>query len=102
MYNITQALLMKAGILCKNHAMTITVLKTVLEQQDASEKLKNAKQERIDKQYYIQDEDSIRQDSEKLLLEAEELVIHIRTNIGRMKQAQVEKIQEQFNAFLAS
>ena len=52
MYNVILALFFKCGIKCENHSASIIILKEIFEI-DNSE-ISNAKEERIDKQYYTE------------------------------------------------
>ena len=52
MYNLVLALFFKCGIKCENHSAAIIILKEIFEI-DNSE-ISEAKEERIDKQYYIE------------------------------------------------
>jgi uncharacterized protein (UPF0332 family) len=50
MYHITTALFFKCGIKCENHSATIIILKEIFALDNRE--IFNAKEERIDKQYY--------------------------------------------------
>ena len=66
MYHITLALLFKVGIKCENHTGVIVLLDEFFQEKELSKKLKFAKKERVDKQYYA-DHKTLAQESENML-----------------------------------
>lgn len=64
MYNMLTALLCKIGIKCENHAASIIILKELFNQDNTE--ISFAKNERLDKQYYI-DFKATRDDAESLI-----------------------------------
>ena len=56
MYNSLTALLFKVGIKCENHAGSILVFKKLFGRKDLFKIISFAKEERIDKQYYVTSE----------------------------------------------
>lgn len=100
MYNSLTALLFKVGIKCKNHSGSILLLKKVFEKENLFREISWAKKERIDKQYYVTNEDdtALTQDSSKEMIEkAENFVISIRLLIEGMKNEDIEKARQKFN-----
>lgn len=53
MYNNVQSLFFKCGIKCENHSGTAIILKEFFNQKELYVVFSKAKEERIDKQYYI-------------------------------------------------
>ena len=96
MYNITIALLYKLGIKCENHTGAILLLKEILEENELSDQLKAAKEERIDKQYYA-DFKATKDDSELLLNNAKTFVSEVKSKIINSSNNDREKIKEIFN-----
>src|SRR3989338_4589880 len=69
MYNMIMALFFKTGIKCENHAGSIILLNKLFEIDNS--KIKFAKQERVDKQYYV-DFKTTMKEVENLILIAKE------------------------------
>jgi uncharacterized protein (UPF0332 family) len=100
MYNSLIALFFKIGIKCENHSASILLLKLVFENIDLFEIISKAKEERIDKQYYVTDEkEELTKDiSEEMVKNAEIFILNIKLfiknqNNDNIKQAQ-NKLKE--------
>ena len=96
MYNITLSLLYKLGIKCENHTGTILLLNDILLENELSQQLKTAKEERIDKQYYA-DYKATKQDSETQLNNAKIFVSKVKSNIINISNTDRESIKQRFN-----
>ncbi|MBU0757558.1 MAG: HEPN domain-containing protein [Nanoarchaeota archaeon] len=92
MYHVTVALLYKYDIKCENHTGSILLLR-LLGEDVLSKKLKSAKKERIDKQYYA-DFAATKDDSEQLLKDAKEFVGKAKSKIMMVSNFEKEEIIE--------
>ncbi|MBD3355449.1 HEPN domain-containing protein, partial [Candidatus Woesearchaeota archaeon] len=63
MYNSLTALLFRTGVKCENHSGSILILKFLFGKKDLFSIISEAKEERIDKQYYVTDQDEITKDA---------------------------------------
>ena len=99
MYNSLIALLFKTGIKCENHSGSILLLNLLFEKNDLFKIISKAKKERIDKQYYISEEnDEITQkEVEQLLKNSEDFVLNLKTIIQRLNHEDVNNFRENFN-----
>lgn len=88
MYNALQALLYKTGIKCLNHTASIHLLKHLYDQQELHRQIQHAKKERIDKQYYVtdQEETQTQQDTQELIQQAQDFVTHIRLLVDELTE----------------
>jgi len=77
MYHSLLALMFKCGIKCENHTGNILLLKELFNETKLHEIISNAKEERIDKQYYIDFEVTIN-DVESLIMKAQDFTIRIK------------------------
>lgn len=92
MYNSLIALLYKIGIKCENHTGSILLLELLLEQKDLAGIILSAKEERIDKQYYVtyKDEFQLNEKSTKEMMEdAEKFLIEMKLVIENTKNEDV-------------
>src|SRR3989338_5651240 len=97
MYNAVLSLLFRCGIKCENHSAAILILGEVFGMDDLKGKLSFAKKERIDKQYYVSDPESIRvteEANEKMLADAEDFALRIKSFLGRIKTGEVKVYQK--------
>ena len=80
MYHCLTAALFKSGIKCENHTASIKILRLVFEKEKLSKNIEEAKKERIDKQYYVSDEqEEISSESAvKLNEEAEDFLLQMK------------------------
>jgi uncharacterized protein (UPF0332 family) len=98
MYNSLLALLFKSGIKCENHSASILLLEILFNQKELFKVISDAKEERIDKQYYITTEktDLTKESAEELFLKAENFLIKIKLVIKNLKNEEIEKFRENF------
>lgn len=93
MFHIVLSLFFKVGIKCENHSATIIILKELFNIDNS--KISYAKEERVDKQYYI-DFQITKEDSYELVEMAEEFNSQIFNFIENLNQNQIEKYNEDF------
>src|SRR3989344_8831246 len=53
MYNIIQSLFLKCGVKCESHGAAVVLLKNLFQLNELQKTFLKAKEERIDKQYYV-------------------------------------------------
>lgn len=100
MYNSLTALLFKAGIKCENHAGSIVLLKKLFGEASLFKIISFAKEERIDKQYYVSSKEDFKLAEESagdMLKKAEIFLVDIKLVISRMNNEDVESARKKFN-----
>ncbi|MFO7872691.1 MAG: HEPN domain-containing protein [Candidatus Undinarchaeales archaeon] len=97
MYNSLTALLFRTGIKCENHSASILLLKLLFNKSNLFKSISDAKEERIDRQYYVTEEDKLTKEIVKELLKnAEEFVVKIRLLIKNLSNDSITKIRKKF------
>jgi len=98
MYNSLVALLFKSGIKCENHAASILLLKILFNQKELFKIISDAKEERVDKQYYVTTEkvDMTKESSEELVLKAEDFLVKMKLVIKELKNEEIDTFRENF------
>jgi len=91
MYNISLSLFFKCGIKCENHSAAILLLKDIFSLTKLSNDLAEAKKERIDKQYYVDDVDL--ESANEMIKKAEQFILELKIN-----NSNVNEIEEKFLA----
>lgn len=95
MYHCLLALIFKCGIKCENHAGNILLLKELFNENELYEMISDAKEERIDKQYYV-DFEITKEDTEELIEKSQEFVTKIKLVIEKLTQEEIDKIRIKF------
>lgn len=95
MYHCLVALMRKCGIKCENHTGNILLLKNLFSENELYQIISFAKEERIDKQYYI-DLRIMRGEVEELIEKAQDFTIRIKEIVEKLKNEDIEKIREKF------
>jgi uncharacterized protein (UPF0332 family) len=100
MYDSITALLFKAGIKCENHAGSILIFKRLFNRNDLFKTISFAKEERIDKQYYVTSkQDSIGKESaQDMLSKAEVFLIQVKLIIQNLRNEDIKSIREKFKS----
>lgn len=98
MYDSLTALFFKAGIKCENHAGSILLFKKLFGRQDLFKLISFAKEERIDKQYYVTSKQEIPGEgsAKDLVSKAENFAVQIKLIIQNLANPDIEKIREKF------
>jgi uncharacterized protein (UPF0332 family) len=99
MYNALTALLFKTGIKCENHSAAIVLLRNLFGQEELYKSISKAKEERIDKQYYVSSkkaEVETKESAEKMLKDAEKFITEIKLIIRKMNASDIENIRKKF------
>ncbi len=96
MYNSLTALLFKAGIKCENHSGAILLLKLLFKDDKIFKIISKAKEERIDKQYYVQSKQLAaltETTTTDLFKSAEGFLIEIKLLISNLKNDDIAALQ---------
>ncbi len=99
MYNSLLALLFKAGIKCENHSASIILLKKLFKAFELFKIISFAKEERIDKQYYVESQQTslVTEDSSKdIISKAETFLIKIKLLINQLTNENILSIRKDF------
>jgi uncharacterized protein (UPF0332 family) len=99
MYNIVQSLFFMCGIKCENHSAATILLRRLFCLEKAHVLFSKAKEERIDKQYYVtpMQLNPATDDSAKSLINtAEKFVLDINNYKRNLKLEDIHKIREKF------
>lgn len=96
MYDVLTALLLKIGVKCENHTGAVLLLEKIFNRSDLYELIRKAKKERIDKQYFIMDDDSfvIERSASELLYIAEQFLVEIKLLIENVKTDEIEDLRK--------
>ncbi len=98
MYDSLTALLFRVGIKCENHAGSILLFKKLFRRIDLSKIISFAKDERIDKQYYVASV-LTKESAQYMLRKAEEFLVQMKLIIGKLGTEEInasEKVQSHF------
>ncbi len=98
MYNSLTALLFKTGIKCENHAGSILAFRKLFDRNDLFRIISFAKEERIDKQYYVTSKQNFlgKESAQDMLSKAEAFIIEAKLIIQNLKNEDVKAIREKF------
>lgn len=99
MYNSLTALLFKCGIKCENHAGSIILFKKLFGRIDLFKIISFAKEERIDKQYYVTSEKNFvltKESAEDMVTKAEDFLVKMKLVISELKNEQMGDLREKF------
>ena len=99
MYNSLTALLFKVGIKCENHAGSILVFKKLFRRKDLFKIISFAKEERIDKQYYVTSEKNFvltKESAEDMVVKAEDFLVKMKLIISEINNEEIENIRSEF------
>jgi len=100
MYNSLTALLFKTGIKCENHAGSIILLKRVFGKVELFKIISFAKEERIDKQYYVTSEENFvltRESAKDMVEKTEDFLVKTKLIITELKNEEIENIRLEFD-----
>jgi len=99
MYNSLIALLYKTGIKCENHAASILLLKLLFDQENLSKIVLSAKEERIDKQYYVSSKDEFqlnKESTEDMMKSSEDFLVEMKLIIGKTGNEEIKDYRQKF------
>jgi len=99
MYNIIQSLFFKCGIKCENHSATAILLNKLFQLDKIYIIFSKAKEERIDKQYYVtsmQVNPVTKESSQSLINIAESFILDVNDYARNLKLEDINKIRIKF------
>lgn len=99
MYDSLTAVLFKAGIKCENHTASIMLLKKLFGKLEMFRMISFAKEERIDKQYYVISKENfvLTKESAKDMVEtADNFLVKMKLIISELKNEDIEKVRSEF------
>ncbi|MEK6913545.1 MAG: HEPN domain-containing protein [Nanoarchaeota archaeon] len=100
MYSSLLALLFKIGIKSENHSASIILFRKLFNNLDLAKIISWAKEERIDKQYYVETKQIIKVTKEscnEMIFKAESFLIKMRVLINELNNEKINSIKENFN-----
>ena len=103
MYNSLTALLYKTGIKCENHTGSILLLKLLFDQEELYKIVRSAKEERIDKQYYVTSKDKFqlnKETTEEMMKSAEDFLVEIKLLIEKTGSEEIKKYRIKFSELM--
>ena len=103
LYNSLISFLYKIGIKCENHTGSILLLKLLFNQEDLSKIILFAKEERIDKQYYVSSSDKFqlnKESTEEMIKVAEDFLVEITLLIEKTGSEDVRNYRIKFLKFI--
>lgn len=101
MYNLLTALLFKVGMKCENHAGSIILLRKLFDRADLFKMISFAKEERIDKQYYVTSEKNFvltKESAEDMVKRAEDFLVKMKLLIAELKNEQMGNLREKLGS----
>lgn len=98
MYDSLISLLYSIGIKSENHSASILMLKLIFEEKELFNIISNAKNQRIDKQYYVDSKkDNLTKDvAEKLYFDSEDFLLKIKTLINKLNNELIGNYKSKF------
>ena len=99
MYHSLIALMFKCVIKCENHTANILLLKELFNENGLYKIILNAKEERIDKQYYV-DFEVTKKDVDELILKAQEFTTKIKLKIENLTNNEIEAVRKRLRSIL--
>ena len=99
MYNSLTALLFRVGIKCENHAGSVILFNKLFGRTDLFKVISFAKDERIDKQYYVT---SIltEESAQDMLAKAEDFLVQLKLIIGKLGMKDIERTREKLKGLV--
>lgn len=102
MYNSLLALLFKIGIKSENHTGSIILLRELFANHEIHSAIEKAKKERINRQYYVNDEEISKEATQNLLKDAEEILLELKTVINTLNNQKIEDYRTKLNKLIAN
>jgi uncharacterized protein (UPF0332 family) len=99
MYNSLISLLFKIGIKCENHAGSILLFKRLFGRIDLFKIISFAKEERIDKQYYVISRQNFiltKESAQDMMVKAENFLVQMKLLIRDIKNEDVKRLRRKF------
>lgn len=99
MYNSLLALLLKIGIKSENHTASIILLDKLFGNKDLVKIISWAKEERIDKQYYVETQQIVKATKEscnEMILKSEDFLVKIKLLINELSNEKISSARKTF------
>src|SRR3989344_5357445 len=99
MYNSLLSLLFKIGIKSENHSASIILLDKLFEKEDLVKIISWAKEERIDKQYYVESQQIVKVTKEscnEMMLKAEDFLVKMKLLINELSNEKISSVRDNF------
>lgn len=93
MYHCLIALMFKCGIKCENHAASIILLDRLFKEGELYLIISEAKEERIDKQYYV-DFEIVKDDAQDMIKTAQGFTTKLKLVIEKLNQENIENTRK--------
>lgn len=100
MYNSLSALLFKIGIKSENHSASIILFDKIFKKSDLTKIISWAKEERIDKQYYVETQQIVKVTKEsckEMILKAEDFLIKMKLLLNEISNEEISLSRENFD-----
>ena len=104
MYNSTTALFFKVGIKCENHSGLILLFKKLFDNTELFEIISFAKEERIDKQYYVTSKHNFvltEESARDMFLKAENFLVKMKLLIENLNIEGIKNVREKFGSLFS-
>ncbi|MEK6878510.1 MAG: HEPN domain-containing protein [Nanoarchaeota archaeon] len=104
MYNSLLSLLIKIGIKSENHSASIILFDKLFNNKDLTKIIFWAKDERIDKQYYIETQQIVKVTKEscnEMMLKAEDFLVKMKLIIGELSNDKINSVRKSFIELLS-
>ena len=104
-YNSLLALLFKIGIKSENHSASIILFERLFDNQELAKTASWAKEERIDKQYYVETQQIIKATKEscnEMIVKAEDFLLKMKIVISELNFEEMDRIRKTFDRLLNS
>ena len=101
MYNSLLALLFKTGIKSENHSASIIILKSLFNEEILYKIISFAKEERIDKQYYVESHQIIKVTKEScknMVLKSEDFLVKMKLLINKLSNEKINSVRNSFES----
>ena len=99
MYNSLLSLLFKIGIKSENHSASIILFDKLFENKELVKIISWAKEERIDKQYYVETQQIVKVTKEscnEMILKAEDFLVKMKLLISELSNEKVNSARDNF------
>jgi len=100
MYNSLLSLLFKIGIKSENHSASIILFNRLFGSKDLVKIISWAKEERIDKQYYVETQQIVKVTQEscnEMILKAEDFLVKMKLLINELSNEKINSVRVDFN-----
>ena len=103
-YNSLLSLLFKIGIKSENHSASIILFEKLFDNRELAKIVLWAKEERIDKQYYVETQQIIKVTKEscnEMIIKAEDFLLRLKTLINELGNEKISQIRKSFEGLLS-